>query len=344
MAAAPPPGPVSVTGLRVHQPLLAIPPERRVQVALTGAASPGASRIQVFGDNLAPLADAVVSPASEGPQAGPASAAAIEQRLAGDGVAGDDLYRLLAGRGLRYGPAYRHVLRASQAGEQVFALLAAPPDGAGGDDLAPRLALLDAVVHAADLAGEPGTVLACTGIEWLVMRAGLNVSCYAHAVLHPSAAGVRADVWLYDLAGDPLAQAAGVTLLRLALPEPDAPTARRATEDAPGESRAAWQIHGQARDSLLAAPAGDARRAAAEMLARECVAGVARIPVLEVHPDAPLRSLGIDSLMSLEVRNMLEASFGVSLPSKIILNNPTVREIVPLVADAAGIPLDGDLG
>jgi acyl carrier protein len=53
----------------------------------------------------------------------------------------------------------------------------------------------------------------------------------------------------------------------------------------------------------------------------------------------PLRGLGIDSLMTLELRNLLEGRFGVPLSAAVILKHPTVRQLAPLVARQAGIPL-----
>jgi myxalamid-type polyketide synthase MxaE and MxaD len=124
----------------------------------------------------------------------------------------------------------------------------------------------------------------------------------------------------------------------LAHPAATAPTARPGAGD-PDESRGAGPIPGRPRDSFRDLPSGEERRTAIEVLTRECVAAVARIPIGGIDLDARLRSFGVDSLMALELRSSLEARLGVALPSKIILNNPTVRELVPLVADCVGIPL-----
>ncbi len=349
--AARPLGAVSLTKMRVRRPLLAVGDGLRVQVALTEGTQPGTSRVRVFdveraaqGD--AALADAVVSLTSAGPSAGPADAAAIKRRLEAEGLPGEQLYRALAEHGLHCGPAYRRVQRISLAGPEAFALLVVPPqDDAGEGARTPRLAALEAALHAATgagLAATPGGNLACTGIERLILAADVDVAGYAHAVLRQSDTGFTADLWLYDMKGKPLVQATGVTMLRLAAAEPDAPNARRAAAGPPGGSRAAWQIHGSARDPLPALPAAAERRAALELLTRECVAEVARIVIAEVEPDVPLRSFGIDSLMLLEVRNLLESRLGSSLPSKIILSNPTVRALVPHVAESAGISLTDD--
>jgi acyl transferase domain-containing protein len=345
----PPSADVAVTGLRVRRPWLAVPPERRTQLALTRDESSGLARIQVFDEGRVSLAEAVVSfPArAAGPER--VDAGAIERRLADGGMDGEQWYALLAERGLRCGPAYRRVLRISHAGLETFARLAPLPRGAQhADEVSPQLAVLDAAIAAAAApvlvpAVDDEPALIGAGIERLAVHQALDVDCYAQAVLRTSGEVFTADIWLYGTGGEPLAEATGVTLLRLAHPSPAAPTARPDAAGAPGESRAAGPIPGRARDSLLALPGGAQRRAAVEAVTRECVAAVVRLPVTGVDPDVPLRALGFDSLMALELRNSLEVRFGVTLASKVVLNNPCVSELAPLVARYASIPLDGDL-
>jgi acyl carrier protein len=57
---------------------------------------------------------------------------------------------------------------------------------------------------------------------------------------------------------------------------------------------------------------------------REQVAQVLRIGPDRVELSQPLKTMGLDSLLSLELRNRLEAAFAISLPATAIWNYPTV--------------------
>jgi acyl carrier protein len=51
--------------------------------------------------------------------------------------------------------------------------------------------------------------------------------------------------------------------------------------------------------------------------------------------DAPLREFGLDSLMTIELRNALAAAIGVRLPATLVFDHPT--------CEALAVRLDGEL-
>jgi acyl transferase domain-containing protein/acyl carrier protein len=80
------------------------------------------------------------------------------------------------------------------------------------------------------------------------------------------------------------------------------------------------------RRLLLAAPEGQ-RRASLESHLREQAARVLGLAPGRIDPQKPLGSLGFDSLMTLELRNRLEASLGLKLSATVVWNHPTIAAL-----------------
>jgi acyl carrier protein len=80
------------------------------------------------------------------------------------------------------------------------------------------------------------------------------------------------------------------------------------------------------RRAFLAA-ADDVRVPMMESLIRGHLARALRLPEERIDSDTPFISLGLDSLMSLEVRNHLEAELGVALPATLIWRDPTLSAL-----------------
>jgi acyl transferase domain-containing protein/NAD(P)-dependent dehydrogenase (short-subunit alcohol dehydrogenase family)/acyl carrier protein len=79
------------------------------------------------------------------------------------------------------------------------------------------------------------------------------------------------------------------------------------------------------------------------MLREHLTARVARILRLEpgrVDPEAPLKSLGLDSLMTLELRNHLEADCGLRLSATLVWNYPTIAALAGYIGAALGLVAD----
>lgn len=89
---------------------------------------------------------------------------------------------------------------------------------------------------------------------------------------------------------------------------------------------------GGARAQILAATESD-RLAIAEQLVHAEVARVARLDAEALDPHRSLDLLGIDSLMSIELKNRLERSSGVSIPVVRMLEVPTVAGLAALLVE-----------
>ncbi|MCA9970397.1 MAG: SDR family NAD(P)-dependent oxidoreductase, partial [Anaerolineales bacterium] len=94
----------------------------------------------------------------------------------------------------------------------------------------------------------------------------------------------------------------------------------------------------------LAAAAPHARRELLMGLVREQAAAVLALdPTFVVDPATPLRDLGMDSLMAVQLRNAISGRLGRPLPATLLFNYPTVgeltdylsRELLPELAAAA---------
>ncbi|MFE3824436.1 SDR family NAD(P)-dependent oxidoreductase [Streptomyces sp. NPDC059092] len=100
-----------------------------------------------------------------------------------------------------------------------------------------------------------------------------------------------------------------------------------------------WELLRAAADDGVTAPAAgglrerlrtaspDARASLGEATVRELAGRVLRLPPERVGPETPFKTLGLDSLMSLELRNRLEAAFGTTLSPTLLWTHGTVRAL-----------------
>ncbi|WP_316524162.1 polyketide synthase [Kitasatospora brasiliensis] len=310
----------AVTGLRFVEPLrLDEEGGRQVQAVLVEHESSDDLRIFArFGTEQVCVAAALMEPAGAA-EVAPLDLAAVRDRLP-ETVDGSTFYAALAERGLAYGPAYQAVTEVGVGADEALARLAVPAESPAAAQFRVAPALLDGAVQAAlaPVLGTDGGFVS-TGIDRVVVHGRPDDECWAYATVRPARAtpdGLRADVWIVGADGRVFVQVSGVAISRVRL---------RGAEGA-GEQAAAEDLRSEL-DALLAVEDETKRRKLLAELVTDCVAGVTRVPVASVAPDSPMRAMGVDSVMSLELRNRLERRFGLRLAATVIWNYPTVQDL-----------------
>lgn len=105
-----------------------------------------------------------------------------------------------------------------------------------------------------------------------------------------------------------------------------------AQEAAAAGGPAGRQEAGALRQELLSVPPGK-RQAAAESLLKEQMARVLRSAPERIDVHQPLTSLGIDSLMAVELKNRVETEFSISVPVTALLQGPTLAQLATIVLE-----------
>jgi NAD(P)-dependent dehydrogenase (short-subunit alcohol dehydrogenase family)/acyl carrier protein len=97
------------------------------------------------------------------------------------------------------------------------------------------------------------------------------------------------------------------------------------------------------RTALMSAEVSKRRTMLEEHLADQ-IAQVLRTSADRFNRDTPFNTLGMDSLMGLELRNRLESSLGVSLQATLVWSHPTIAQLVPHLAEKIEVPLQEESG
>ncbi|WTK18391.1 type I polyketide synthase (plasmid) [Streptomyces sp. NBC_01525] len=84
---------------------------------------------------------------------------------------------------------------------------------------------------------------------------------------------------------------------------------------------------------------GIARREALETYLSDHIRGVLRLGSTTLDPQTPLKALGFDSLLSMELRVRLESDLGVKLASNFVWQHPTVSALAAGLAECMGLEL-----
>jgi len=94
------------------------------------------------------------------------------------------------------------------------------------------------------------------------------------------------------------------------------------------------------RAEVLAAPPGPPRRDRVAAYLQTQLAQVLGMSSARLEETAPLASLGLDSLMAVELKNRVEAELGVHLPIATLLRSPSIGELVDELAAQLASPAE----
>ncbi|MFJ9845849.1 acyltransferase domain-containing protein [Kitasatospora sp. NPDC101155] len=309
-------GPVTIRGLRLAVALEVTGVETVLQTMVRDT---GAGVTTEFfgrdGGTWTKVATARAERAAEVPDHG---AAPVRTPGSEAEVSPEALYQRFAARGLAFGPQYRRIRHLTISEGGATALLEWDPRHA--DPLLPvDPRLLDAAlqVAAAPLLTGPRTLDA----EWTVLTTGIGeVTLLAPPGADPRvvtslAAGPEVGSFIADaeLTGDD-----GRPVIRIRSVEIRTVPLHLSASDS--------EATRSPQDELAALPTVE-RTGRLTTLVQQVVGQVADLPPAQVDLAEPFHSLGINSIMGLELRNRLERLLGTALSPTVVWNHPTTEAL-----------------
>jgi nucleoside-diphosphate-sugar epimerase/acyl carrier protein len=224
----------------------------------------------------------------------------------------------------------------------LFSSLASLLGSPGQGSYAAANAFIDALSHYRRVRGLPGLSInwgpwAEVGQAAAVTRRGERLELRGVASLRPS---LGLDVLNLLMAND----RAQVGVMRFNLRQwrefyPAAPNAPFMAELRDEQALSDAHPTGHMRPALAAA-APEGRRALLLSHLKEQFGQVLRIDPAQIDANVALGSLGLDSLMGLEIRNRLEASLGLTLSATMAWTYPTLAALTTHLADKMELTLE----
>ncbi|WP_156175395.1 type I polyketide synthase, partial [Bradyrhizobium sp. LTSP849] len=256
------------------------------------------------------------------------------------------LYTRLSAQGSDCAPALQGLTGAWRCGETIYAEVALPAgtiSGAGEHGIHP--ALFDAALHV--FAAE-GFAAAEGGIPFPVSWSDVTLHTHVASELRvrldlsgsESSEQRSASMLLWNEKGQPVATVGCVTLRRAGgepvlehhveqAPSP-APLHVRESSERP-RTAARGPVVSALRHRLSGLPENE-RLGRLVVLVQENIAEILALPnASSVPADAPLKGLGLDSMMAVELRNRLSVRVGIKLPTTLAFDYPTPEAIAALL-------------
>jgi 3-oxoacyl-(acyl-carrier-protein) synthase/acyl carrier protein len=237
------------------------------------------------------------------------------------GVSVDSIYAACAERGLNYGPAFRTLTRVQRNDASVHAEVKLPATVSdAGSVLHPSL--LDGCFQATAVL-YPELPAASLYLPVRIRRltvyrpAGSAAQCDG-TLVQADASGAQVALRVSDSDGQPIALIEGLELT----------LGSAASIDAAIRVDARPRDVGRGGSSDPPLPSIDA--------VRQIAGAILRLPAESVDPDVPLTSMGLDSLMAIELRSACSAAFQIDVPVADLIRDLSVAGIVQrIVREAA---------